>query len=57
METYYTVTEFAELLQVNRQTVYQWIYRGQLASVQVTPRGARRIPASELERIKQQRSD
>lgn len=57
METYYTVTEFAELLQVNRQTVYQWIYRGQLASVQVTPRGARRIPASELERIKQQRSN
>ena len=57
METYYTVTEFAELLQVNRQTVYQWIYRGQLTSVQVTPRGARRIPASELERIKQQRSN
>lgn len=56
MEKYYTVDEFAALLQVNPQTVYQWIYRGQLQSVQVAPRGARRIPESELERIKSQRS-
>lgn len=57
MEQYYTVEEFAQLLQVNKQTVYQWIYRGQIQSVQVTPRGARRIPASELERIKHQRTN
>lgn len=57
MDTYYTIDEFAALLQVNPQTVYQWIYRGQLQSIQVAPRGARRIPASELERIQNQRKN
>lgn len=55
--TYYTVAEFAAVLNVTRQTVYQWIYAGEIQSVQLRRKGAHRIPASELERIKHQRTN
>ena len=57
MKEYYTVDEFAALLGVNRKTVYKWIYDGDLRSVQAKRKGAQRIPASELERMKTSRQN
>lgn len=51
VKEYYTVEEFAALLGVTRQTVYQWIYDGDVQSVQTKRKGAQRIPASELDRL------
>lgn len=57
MKDYYSVAEFAAVLGVTRQTVYQWIYAGEIQSVQVRRKSAVRIPVTELERIKQKRSN
>ena len=54
MKDYYSVAEFATILGVTRQTVYQWIYAGEIQYAQVRRKSALRIPASELERIKKQ---
>ena len=43
----YTIPEFAELLKVKRQTVYNWIKAKQIKTVK-TPTGNLRIPQSEV---------
>ena len=57
MREYYSVAEFAEMLGVSKNTVYQWIYTGAIRSVQAKRKGAQRIPASELVRLRQQRNN
>lgn len=57
MKEFYTVSEFADMLGITSQTVYQWIYDGLIHSVQIKRKSAHRIPASELERIKSQRGN
>ena len=57
MEKYYTVAEFAALLGVTPQTVYQWIYAGDIRSVQIKRKSSQRIPASELERVQRERQN
>jgi len=42
-----TVEEFAGILRVSKNTVYQWIKKGKLKVVKIGRRN--RIPASELE--------
>jgi excisionase family DNA binding protein len=44
------VDDFAEAFQVNRSTVYRWINTGVIKAVKIA--GTRRIPASELERLR-----
>jgi excisionase family DNA binding protein len=48
-ETFLTVAEIAELLKVNKQTVYNWIDRGSLSAIRVGRRV--RIKQSEVDRI------
>jgi len=46
---WYTVKEFADLLQVQPETVYRWSKKGYVKTMQVTPRRTG-VPASEYER-------
>ena len=57
MKQYYSVEEFADLLGVSRQTVYQWIYTGAIVSIQAKRKGAQRIPVTELDRMRSQRQN
>jgi excisionase family DNA binding protein len=57
MREYYSVAEFAETLGVSKNTVYQWIYTGAITAVQAKRKGAQRIPASELVRLREQRNN
>lgn len=57
MKEYYTVNEFAAALGVTSQTVYQWIYAGAIEALQVRRKSSLRIPASELDRIRKQRTN
>jgi excisionase family DNA binding protein len=51
METYLTVEEVAEILKVNKQSVFNWIDREGLPAVRVgTGRGRLRIRPSDLDR-------
>lgn len=55
---YYSVAEFAALLNVDNQTVYRWIREGKINAVQARRWTAIRIPASEIDRMNtQQRSN
>lgn len=54
---YYTVQEFANLLGVNRQTVYKWLYNGWVKYTQPARKASIRIPASELDRMRQQQKN
>ena len=55
---YYSVAEFAALLNVDNQTVYRWIREGKINAVQARRWTAIRIPASEIDRMStQQRSN
>ena len=45
----YTIKEVAEMLKVNKMTVYQWIYKGKIQSVKVM--GVVRIKGEEIERL------
>lgn len=49
-EPTYTVAEAAELLNVQRVTVYRWIENGTCKSLRIGPK-LLRIPASEIERL------
>lgn len=49
-DRYLTVAEVAERLRVNRQTVRNWIARGQLGAVRVGTRRVR-VPQAELDRF------
>lgn len=57
MTGYYTVQEFADILGVNRQTVYKWIYNGEIEYIQTRRHSSVRIPATELDRLRKQRSN
>lgn len=48
---YYTVAEVAELLRVRKETVYGWIKRGEIASIQFAR--TLRIESSDLEQFVQ----
>ncbi len=48
---FYTVQDLAAILGVSKFTVYQWIYCGDLQTVQIKPKSAHRIPASEVARV------
>jgi len=45
----YTINEVADILKVNKMTVYQWIYKGKLPSIKVM--GVVRIKGEDLERL------
>jgi excisionase family DNA binding protein len=47
----YTVSEFADLVGVTRQTVHRWINLGTIKTVELSG-GWRRIPESEVKRFK-----
>jgi len=49
MEKLYTIKEVADMLKVNKMTVYQWIYKGKIKSVKVM--GNVRIKVEEIERL------
>jgi len=51
MTTFYTVQQLANALGVHRQTVYDWIYCGDLKTIQIKPKSAHRIPESEVRRL------
>lgn len=50
MEKLYTVSEVADLLYVNKQTVQRWLEKGKIKYIQIG-NGWRRVPESEIERI------
>jgi len=50
MNKLYTVSEVAELLDVNKVTVQRWLDKGKIKYVQIG-NGWRRVPDSEIERI------
>ncbi len=50
METLYTPKQVAELLQINRRTVYNWINSKNIQVVRL-PSGIIRITQSELNRL------
>lgn len=54
---YYSVSEFAEILNVDPQTIYRWIRAGKINALQAHRWSALRIPASELDRMNTQRSN
>ena len=47
----YTISAFAEIVGVSRQTVHRWINLGQIQVIEI-PGGWRRIPESEVKRFK-----
>ena len=53
MMKYVSVTQFAELFGISRQTVWKWIKAGKLKVIRLEK--LYRIPVSEVERIKNDR--
>ena len=51
MPKLYTVQDLATMLGVSKFTVYQWIYCGDLRTIQMKPKSAHRIPESEVRRL------
>ena len=53
LEVFWTVTQVAQYLLVNRGTVYNWLWQGQIIDPKKVVRIGRkiRIPRSEVERI------
>ena len=47
----YTVQDLATMLGVSKFTVYQWIYCGDLRTIQRRPKSAHFIPESEVRRL------
>jgi len=47
----YTISAFAEIVGVSRQTVHRWINLGQIQVIEISG-GWRRIPESEVKRFK-----
>lgn len=51
MPKLYSVQDLASMLGVSKFTVYQWIYCGDLRTIQIKPKSAHRIPESEVRRL------
>jgi excisionase family DNA binding protein len=51
MTKFYTVQQLADMLGIHKQTVYDWIYAGDLHTVQIKRKSAHRIPESEVRRL------
>ena len=54
MEKMYKVSEVAKLFDVSRQMVSRWIEEGKISAI-ILGEKTRRIPESELEKLKKQR--
>ena len=54
---YYSVGEFAALLNVDPQTIYRWIREGKINALQARRWSALRIPSTELDRMNTQRAN
>lgn len=54
---YYSVTEFAAILNVDPQTIYRWIRTGKINALQAHRWSALRIPSTELDRMNKQHND
>jgi excisionase family DNA binding protein len=52
VDEFYSVQEFAALLGVSRDRVYEWCRRAQMEATRVTPHSQWLIPKTELERLK-----
>lgn len=51
---YYSVSQFAAILNVDPQTIYRWIWEGKINALQARRWSALRIPSTELDRMNTQ---
>lgn len=49
MDRYYKVSEVAEILHMNRITIYKWIKQGKIKAIEIN--GQLRIDGNELRRL------
>jgi len=57
IKNYYTITEYADLIEADRDTVFDWVKKGDLKADQHTKRGRWLIPYLEIPTFIRQRME